>query len=379
MEVADFTKIVINRLRKLEPENAMKLIGYLLLKYTDQEIMEFAFAPDHRILSLIIEAKAYLNLSQKSNISSPMQPLLDQQLHHMSSSPTIPPPFPSPSSFRSPAPLLDPHLPSDQMPISHNLGFPPSSYADLVGGLYDQAELLSLKSQLHHSHDNNFPSSTLARDLGSRTNMRLRPGWFESPPRACHYYYKGYCKNGFNCRFFHGQTIPDGLSAIHNPNINEFGNEDHVFAPESLQKLEFEITELLKSKQGMPVSIASLPTIYLEKYGKMLQADGYLTESQRHGKGGLSLTRLLSRLNNSIRIIDRYFIILQGFIFLHNSQYGPVHDVRIPRQEKRMFGFVSFLYPETVKIILAKGHPHYICGARVLVKPYKEKSKFTDR
>lgn len=98
--------------------------------------------------------------------------------------------------------------------------------------------------------------------------------------------------------------------------MNESGNDDHVFAPESLRKLEFEIAELLKSKQGMPVSIASLPTMYLEKYGKMLQADGYLTESQRHGKGGLSLTRLLSRLNNSIRIIDRYFIILRGcFIF----------------------------------------------------------------
>lgn len=317
MEVADFTKIVIHRIQKLEPENAMKLIGYLLLKYTDQEIMEFAFGPDHQILSLISEAKAYLNLSHKSSISSPMQSLLDQQLRHMSSSsPTIPLPFPSPSSFRGPAPLLDPHLPSDQMPISHNLGFPPSSYADLIGGLCDQAELLSLKSQLHHFHDSYFPEATLARDLGSRTNMRLRPGWLESLPRACHYYYKGYCKNGFNCRFFHGQVIPDGFSAIHNPNMNESGNDDQVFTPESLQKLEFEIAELLKSKQGMPVSIASLPTMYLEKYGKMLQADGYLTESQRHGKGGLSLTRLLSRLNNSIRIIDRYFIILRGcFIF----------------------------------------------------------------
>ncbi|XP_064957440.1 zinc finger CCCH domain-containing protein 18-like isoform X2 [Musa acuminata AAA Group] len=306
MEVADFTKIVIHRIQKLEPENAMKLIGYLLLKYTDQEIMEFAFGPDHQILSLISEAKAYLNLSHKSSISSPMQSLLDQQLHHMSSSsPTIPLPFPSPSNFRGPAPPLDPHLPSDQMPISHNLGLPPSSYADLIGGLYDQAELLSLKSQLHHFHNSYFPEATLARDLGLRTNVRLRPGWLESLPRACHYYYKGYCKNGFNCRFFHGQTIPDGFSAIHNPNMNESGNDDHVFAPESLRKLEFEIAELLKSKQGMPVSIASLPTMYLEKYGKMLQADGYLTESQRHGKGGLSLTRLLSRLNNSIRIIDR--------------------------------------------------------------------------
>ncbi|CAH2049211.1 unnamed protein product, partial [Thlaspi arvense] len=31
--------------------------------------------------------------------------------------------------------------------------------------------------------------------------------------------------------------------------------------------------------------------------------------------------------------------------------------------------------PETVKIILAKGNPHFVCDSRVLVKPYKEKEK----
>jgi hypothetical protein len=64
----------------------------------------------------------------------------------------------------------------------------------------------------------------------------------------------------------------------------------------------------------------------------------------------------------------------------HCSIYGPVHDVRIPYQQKRMFGFVTFVYPETVKlIILAKGNPHFICDARVLVKPYKEKGKVPDK
>ncbi|KAL5680244.1 hypothetical protein ACJX0J_006629, partial [Zea mays] len=61
------------------------------------------------------------------------------------------------------------------------------------------------------------------------------------------------------------------------------------------------------------------------------------------------------------------------------SIYGPVHDVRIPYQQKRMFGFVTFVYPETVKLILAKGNPHFICDARVLVKPYKEKGKVPDK
>jgi hypothetical protein len=61
------------------------------------------------------------------------------------------------------------------------------------------------------------------------------------------------------------------------------------------------------------------------------------------------------------------------------SIYGPVHDVRIPYQQKRMFGFVTFVYAETVKLILAKGNPHFICDARVLVKPYKEKGKVPDK
>ncbi|RWW06756.1 hypothetical protein BHE74_00007691 [Ensete ventricosum] len=40
-----------------------------------------------------------------------------------------------------------------------------------------------------------------------------------------------------------------------------------------------------------------------------------------------------------------------------------------------MFGFVTFVYPETVRLILAKGNPHFVCDSRVLVKPYKEKGK----
>lgn len=61
------------------------------------------------------------------------------------------------------------------------------------------------------------------------------------------------------------------------------------------------------------------------------------------------------------------------------STFGPVEDVRIPCQQKRMFGFVTFVSADTVKMILAKGNPHFVCGARVLVKPYREKSKLVDR
>ena len=61
------------------------------------------------------------------------------------------------------------------------------------------------------------------------------------------------------------------------------------------------------------------------------------------------------------------------------SSFGVVEDVRIPCQQKRMFGFVTFASANTVKTVLAKGNPHFVCGSRVLVKPYREKSKLVDR
>lgn len=59
--------------------------------------------------------------------------------------------------------------------------------------------------------------------------------------------------------------------------------------------------------------------------------------------------------------------------------FGTVHDVRIPHQQKRMFGFVTFAGAEPVRAILKHGNPHFICGSRVLVKPYRERAKPADR
>ncbi|GFP91210.1 zinc finger CCCH domain-containing protein 18 [Phtheirospermum japonicum] len=240
------------------------------------------------------------------------------------------------------------------------------------------------------------------------------------PVKTCHYFNKGFCKHGSNCRFYHGESFPESYHQMFGggPNLYE---DDQLFSPGSLEKLELEITELLKSRRGYPVSIASLPMLYYEKYGRTLQAEGYLTESQRHGKAGYSLTKLLARLKNSIRLIDRphgqHAVILsedapkymdirgerndpgpivngsrqiyltfpaestfnEEDVSSYFSTFGPVQDVRIPCQQKRMFGFVTFVSADTVKLILSKGNPHYVCGARVLVKPYREKSKLVER
>ncbi|KAF4366935.1 hypothetical protein G4B88_029259, partial [Cannabis sativa] len=145
--------------------------------------------------------------------------------------------------------------------------------------------------------DNYYPDVGIG-GLNGRTSRSLS-GLSEIPVKTCHYYIKGFCKHGSSCRYSHGKVIPESFSQAY-----DYANDDHLFSPGTLEKLELEIIELLKSRRGIHVSIASLPAMYYEKYGKYLQADGYLTESQRHGKVGYSLTKLLARLKNNIRLIE---------------------------------------------------------------------------
>ncbi|CAI5480557.1 unnamed protein product, partial [Closterium sp. Yama58-4] len=188
----------------------------------------------------------------------------------------------------------------------------------------------------------------------------------------------------------------------------------------TLERLEAELHELLREHKG-PIHVASLPQLYAERFGKPLQAEGYLTESQRQGRPGLSLTKLLAQMKSSIAFVDRpsgqRAIVLKGSPILeeskkfisfkeradlappspgsrqiyltfpaestfteddvaaHFSKFGPVHEVRVPHQQKRMFGFVTFAFAHSVKAILEEGNPHHIGGSRVLVKPYREKSR----
>nr|XP_043606631.1 zinc finger CCCH domain-containing protein 18-like isoform X2 [Erigeron canadensis] len=383
MEAFEAAKVVYNRILETESETiTRKIIGYIyLLDHADREMIRLAFGPDNLIQTLIQKAKIELNLGPKPVPSPPISPSLQPgpifQSHR---------PFSTPSALQIPHPM-------------------PLQYHDNFIGLGDQFDPFSRDMT-------SFPENGYSPD-GS-FGLRGRKGG--NSTKICHYFSRGHCKHGSYCKFLHAQSMSDF-------NLTEFIEDQAAFSPGSLEKLEFEITEILKSRRGNPISIASLPMIYYERYGRTLQAEGYLTESQRHGKAGYSLTKLLARLRNSIRLIDRphgqHAVVLAedasrymenrfernstspGPIVSGSKQiyltfpaestfseddvadyfgnFGPVQDVRIPCQQKRMFGFVTFHNYETVQMVLSKGNPHYVCGARVLVKPYREKCKLFDR
>ncbi|KAI5674720.1 hypothetical protein M9H77_15084 [Catharanthus roseus] len=434
MDSFEAAKIVHDRIMRLEPEHvARKIVGYIYLHdLPDQEMIRLALGPDQLIHNLIQKAKSALMLSPTPVYSPPISPGINPSPISDPSFQLAPSPRPlsSPIGFRVSAPYWERErerqLATDQQSV-HSSDLPPFMFSEVHDDYRLQNQFMSLEEQLEPVNLRNsdfhgdFYFQEAAYCNASNEGSRIPINQLEFPVKTCHYFNKGFCKHGSNCRYLHGQMFSESYPRVFGQNLNENAIEDQLFSPGSLEKLEFEITELLKSRRGNPVSIASLPMIYYEKYGKTLQAEGYLTESQRHGKAGYSLTKLLARLKNSIRLIDRphgqHSVVLaedapkyleargerndpgpivsgSRQIYLtfpaestfseedvcnYFSTFGSVQDVRIPCQQKRMFGFVTFGSADTVKIILSKGNPHYVCGARVLVKPYREKSKLVER
>ncbi|KAG8386040.1 hypothetical protein BUALT_Bualt03G0107700 [Buddleja alternifolia] len=425
MDSSEAVKVIQDRISRLEPEHvAKKIIGYIYFQgLSDHEMIRLALGPDTLIHNLIQKAKTARILAPQPVISPPISPtinpspLSDPSYQFTSFSPPSPRPFSAPTAFRSIPPYWDAmhNRPFKMIPYSESI---PEEYGLQMG--FDE-QLETVKSGPSVFPNDYYGAEAAFNNLSIR-GCRNSPRVMEYPPvKTCHYFNQGYCKHGSNCRYFHGESFMESHPHMFGPNSYELSGDDQIFSPGTLEKLEVEITEILKSRRGNPVSIASLPMMYYEKYGKTLQAEGYLTESQRHGKAGYSLTKLLARLKNNIRLIDRahgqHYVILAedapkymdnirgerndpGPIVSGSHQiyltfpaestfteedvsnyfntFGPVQDVRIPCQQKRMFGFVTFASADTVKIILSKGNPHYVCGARVLVKPYREKSKLGD-
>ncbi|XP_074290956.1 zinc finger CCCH domain-containing protein 18-like isoform X1 [Silene latifolia] len=422
MDLSDATKVLLDRIQKLEPEIATKIMGCILIQdHGEREMIRLAYAPEKLLEKLVQKTKLQLGFLAKSPVSTSMSPPIsinlppvsENPMSYMPFSPNGSQPYSYPPTIRVP-PYWDPSaLTHEQHQIlnSEFESFRDSSLED--SGFQNPTQYMGFEDQMD-------PISVFYEGAAALGNLNMRRNRrsanpAEYPAKMCHYFNKGFCKHGNSCRYLHGS---DNFSPVFSS--HELRADDHLFSPGSLEKLEVEISELLSSARG-PVSIASLPMLYCEKYGRMLQAEGYLTESQRHGRAGYSLTKLLARLK-TIRLIDRphgqHAVILAEDASKYNvdnrserndvgsaasgsrqiyltfpaestfteddvsdyfGEFGTVEDVRIPCQQKRMFGFVTFASPNTVKTVLAKGNPHFVSGSRVLVKPYREKSKLVER
>ncbi|KAL8031082.1 hypothetical protein ABFX02_13G002800 [Erythranthe guttata] len=375
MNYSESTKAVFERIQDLDPENVSKIIGYLLLKgYSKLEMIRLAFGPEYLLRSLIEKVKQDLTSS------------------------------PNPST-----PLLSP--PKTKLPTNFTPFTPSSSRSPLETGQRN-IPLVTVPATYHHPSVHNFQQPHLILPLEDQFMQYCHVHdfcpHFPEPSGAmiCDNFQKGYCKYGGACKFLHVLGTENGGYMVLNP-PNE-PNIDRTFSRGALKQLEVEIIELLKSRRGIPVSISSLPILYYDKYERAFMVDVYLREAQ------CTVAQLFAYMTKCIRVIDRphgrQSIILADDIHKYNrfieerngdefiaanscqvyltflpqssfsdldiydyfENFGPVREVRIPNLDKRMYGFVTFVYPETAALVLTKTNPHFIGEAHVMVKPYRK-------
>ncbi|KAE9620193.1 hypothetical protein Lal_00019205 [Lupinus albus] len=455
MDGYEATRTVFSRIQNLDPENASKIMGMLLIQdHGEKEMIRLAFGPEALVHSVIVKARKDLGLpsnSQPTPTPTPStppspSPFLPRQSSTTSASRlggiiSLPPPaltIPNTTSSNSPswATMSELNNNPDELIMSPNnlvVGSNSTSSSSSLpfyhhhanGGVSDPIDELQLQDQLsflndgspHNNQDLFYPHQS---DLSSSPTSGADPsnifpsyGWGGSFHRRscsvndaclgsedsnsgfgwkpCLYFARGYCKNGTSCRFLHGG--------------GGIGDADAAAMIGSPNKIEM-MDELLRSKTAQQQRLAAASQLMASSFPYSPKCMNFLLQQQQNDSPRGAVAALMmneellkfgrSRLErndfslNSPGIVNPasrqiYLTFPADSTFREEdvsnyfSIYGPVQDVRIPYQQKRMFGFVTFVYPETVKLILSKGNPHFVCDARVLVKPYKEKGKVLDK
>ncbi|KAJ6844168.1 putative zinc finger CCCH domain-containing protein 53 [Iris pallida] len=382
MDAYEATRVVFSRIQALDPENAAKIMGLLLIQdHGEKEMIRLAFGSETLLHTVILKARKELGLQlSPSRFAFPHPP---------------PPLTITSPSWAPPAPSPD-HLSDDLLsPAAYNGG----DLADDLSFLNDPYQQEPGGGGWPHHHHRSRSCSVADLCLGPEA---AGPGFGWKP---CLYFARGYCKNGTSCRFLHG--LPDEAAAA-----AAAGKPDPTSGIAMEQHCQEQLHQLLRSK-SQRLTAASAGAFPYSPTGSMTSVPlspssskcmSFLLQQQNDsqrvaaaaaalmlgeeshkfmGRSRLDRTDFANMVNPGSRQIYLTFPADSTFreedVSNYFSIYGPVQDVRIPYQQKRMFGFVTFVYPETVKLILAKGNPHFVCDARVLVKPYKEKGKVPDK
>uniref|UniRef100_A0A804R9F8 Zinc finger CCCH domain-containing protein 46 n=1 Tax=Zea mays TaxID=4577 RepID=A0A804R9F8_MAIZE len=362
MDAWEATKAVFDRVRALDPDNASKIMGLLLIQdNSDKELIRLAFGPDHILHAFAAAARADLAAKPAS------------------------PPSPVPGPLHQPASPWAPPSDHQQAPFAadHALGYDYDG-ADADTFFSDDYDCWSPAGATAHRRSFSLSDAELAAAAAG-------PGAW----RPCMYFARGFCKNGSACRFLHGLPEPAPDAAEREMAVMR-AKALAAAAARPQQQQQLMASAFPFSPSPSPPKGANLNLLLHHHYQQQSEPQRAGAAMLLQGGGGDDMHSSRFPLRSPGRM-DRGELVSSPAarqIYLtfpadstfgeddvsnYFSMYGPVQDVRIPYQQKRMFGFVSFVYAETVRIILCKGNPHFVCDARVLVKPYKEKGKVPDR
>ncbi|XVF47327.1 hypothetical protein PTKIN_Ptkin03bG0100600 [Pterospermum kingtungense] len=413
MDLYDTTKVLFNKIKLLDPENASKIMGYILIQdLGDRELWRLAFGPETLLQSIVFKAKAHLGLSS-STFSTPLNPISRPNSSNSNNSQTpLPPSSPSfiprngfidfpkklPSWSPSSSPKSSPFLSYEN--ISSGSFLVPSGTGDSNTDSIDKFQMSDYLSFLNDS------SSSKNEDfVGHRRSFSASDACFGTAEEAggfgglvggyrpCLYFARGFCKNGDSCKFSHGAGgLADNVD-VNGVIVGSPSEMDLYYQHEEIMRMRAAAYQQRLAAAQFVAGVS--PPLPYENTMNLFSPDAQRAAALMLGeevckfaqgrpeRNGFFAMGLAEKANSASKQIYLTFPAESTFkdedVSNYFSMFGQVQDVRIPYQQKRMFGFVTFVQPETVKRILARGNPHYICDSRVLVKPYKEKGKVLDK
>lgn len=269
MDSYEASKMVFSRIQTLEPENASKIMGYLLIQdHGEKEMIRLAYGPETFLQNLVLKAKTQLGLAvpTKSPLApstpsppSPLNPISrPNPLSLLSSSSRITnngfdftnPSSPSSSAwhlsaagFSDPRSLNNPKSPSSTSLLSYASVVTRTSTNNTSSGSACGSSACGPIDdyQLHEDYNRCFMNDAKTDDLFSprldlasayddlqKQNYSVPGMLYESEDvnsgfgwKPCLYFARGFCKNGSFCRFLHGDSsTSDGTSMVGSPNNN---------------------------------------------------------------------------------------------------------------------------------------------------------------
>ncbi|ESQ47773.1 hypothetical protein EUTSA_v10020318mg [Eutrema salsugineum] len=407
MDPGDPTSILFTKIRTLEPDFASKIIGYLLLQdLGKRDLMRLALGPETLLQSVCLKAKSALGLSSNgsSSASTPLNPISRPiNIHRHSLSQSSPRTSgngfmefsrnPLSPSVNTPGSLgTNPNMISSPFQASSSL-FASDGGGEASGGngdFLDEQQLGSYLSFLNESSSskNNDESADPFGFSADNGDAHLHKRSFSASDVCFGSEEPGYGGGGYN-RFAHGGLGDDFDSP------GGFGSPDYVSRQqEEIARMKLAQRQRMAAAQFLAAS--GSPMSYDKGINFLLHsrnahrsggAGQFGEEGYWYGSPGRhereEFMGMGDKSNSASKQIYLTFPADSSFTDEDVSNYfgnfGPVQDVRIPYQQKRMFGFVTFVHSETVRIILARGNPHFICDSRVLVKPYKEKGRILEK
>ncbi|CAF2077259.1 unnamed protein product [Brassica napus] len=369
MDPGDPTSILFTKIRILEPDFASKIIGYLLLQdLGNRDLMRLALGPDTLLHSVCLKAKSALGLSNGSSSSSSISRPINIHRHS-----------PRTNGFmefsRSPlSPSVNTNVGPSQFQESSSLFASDGGNGDVL----DEQQLGDYLSFLNNNDE--------SADLFDNGDAHLHKRSF-SASDVCE---TGFGGGGGYSRFAHGGGLGDDFDSL----PGGFGSPDYVSRQQEeiarmklAQRQRTAAAQFLAASGGSPMSYGSKDINFLLHSRNGYRSGQFGDEGYWFGSPGRherdEFMGMGDKSNSASKQIYLTFPADSSFTDEDVSNYfgnfGGVQDVRIPYQQKRMFGFVTFVHSETVRTILARGNPHFICDSRVLVKPYKEKGRILEK